>query len=154
MTKVLRTRSASFPARFKSCAVKLYPDTEKLESSVTNKAKLILTWVLDHYILDKRVDMITTINESMSFEFLQTKVSWNQASELCKEMGGLLPYFTSRQDLEDLLIYFKIRGYLIPWGVMDPKLSIQAVVEIYIGLKYYSNDVSHKLYLLLDNMHN
>ena len=48
---------------------------------------------------------------------------------LCKEMGGFLPYFTSRQDLEELLTYFKIR-------------YIQPVVEIYIDLQYYSFVVS------------
>ena len=140
--KLLRMRFVSFPGRFRSCYLKIYSNTEVLES-IDDKAKLILSWVPDYYNMDKRIDMITTINESIYFEFLQTKISWNQASKLCKDMEGFLPYFTSRQDLEDLLTYFKLRGYLIPWDLMDLTLYIQAVMEIYIGLKYYSNKVGY-----------
>ena len=38
-------------------------------------------------------------------------LSWNQACSLCKEAGYSLPYFTSRESLDDLLAVFKMSQY-------------------------------------------
>ena len=65
----------------------------------------------------------------MIFQLPNTKKSWNDASQLCKKIGGYLPYFTSRQDLEEL------------FGVLMLSQDIPSIAYMYIGLKYNSNQV-------------
>ena len=52
---------------------------------------------------------------NMDNNFSQEKLSWIEASNLCKDAGGLLPYFTSRQDLDDLILILKSsrHGFLL-----------------------------------------
>ena len=48
--------------------------------------------------------------------------TWNEASELCESVGGHLPVFNSRDDMEEVLTIFKTIHYM------------PAVPAIYIGL--------------------
>ena len=50
--------------------------------------------------------------------------SWEKASDLCRSIEGYLPYFTSREDLDELLALFKM------------SLEIPPIEAIYIGLKF------------------
>ena len=50
--------------------------------------------------------------------------SWTQASELCKKAGAYLPYFTNREDLEELLAMLKLSQDMPP------------IEAIFIGLRF------------------
>ena len=50
--------------------------------------------------------------------------SWSEASDLCREAGGNLPYFISRTDLEELIALLKLSTDLLP------------IESLYIGLKF------------------
>ena len=56
--------------------------------------------------------------------------TWNEASALCKSIGGYLPYFHSEKELEDLLASLKLSQ------------DIPAIEGLFIGLKYNINKVS------------
>ena len=46
------------------------------------------------------------------------KVSWIEASEVCKKEGAMLPYFTNRKDLDKLIRLFKLsRGPFLQEGI-------------------------------------
>ena len=64
------------------------------------------------------------------FKFYQRK-NWNEASQICKDIGGYLPYFTNRLDLEELLSFLKLKLWK----------EIPIIYEIFIGLKYELNQV-------------
>ena len=69
-------------------------------------------------------------NNDVIFKFFSNKKSWTEASEICKNIGGYLPYFTSRQHLEEFLaLYNKFNN------------DIPTIIEMFIGLKYNVNKV-------------
>ena len=46
------------------------------------------------------------------------KLSWIEASERCKNLGAMLPYFTSRKDLDQLIRVLKLtRGHFLQEGI-------------------------------------
>ena len=49
-------------------------------------------------------------------------ISWREASELCRDIGGYLPYFTSREELDELLALLKLSP------------DIHPIEALYIGL--------------------
>ena len=55
------------------------------------------------------------------------KLSWMEASKLCKDEGGLLPYFTSRQELDQLILFVKLSRHGFP------------LEELFIGLVHSPN---------------
>ena len=52
---------------------------------------------------------------NIKFNIKLYKLSWIEASNMCKEAGALLPYFTSRQDLDQLLRVLRLSrdGFLL-----------------------------------------
>ena len=58
------------------------------------------------------------------------KVSWNEASEMCTDMGGYLPFFTFKKDLDELIALLKLSQAIPP---------IQA---LFIGLQFNGHMVS------------
>ena len=69
------------------------------------------------------------------FKFVDTKISWKEASDLCKGFGGYLPYFTSRHHVEQLLAFFKLSEAISP------------MAQMFIGLKSYTSEVSLLVHL-------
>ena len=72
-----------------------------------------------HYILYSK--------EFAFFEFERLKdtsdyTSWREASELCRDIGGYLPYFTSKEELDELLAFLKLSSEIHP------------IEAVYIGL--------------------
>ncbi len=56
---------------------------------------------------------------------LYQRLSWNRASQLCRDTGGgYLPHFTSNEALRELIAFFKLSQYLAP------------IEAICIGLRY------------------
>ena len=53
--------------------------------------------------------------------------TWNEASELCESVGGHLPVFNSRDDLDEFLAIFKVTPYM------------PAIPAIYIGFSVNEN---------------
>ena len=68
------------------------------------------------------IEFITTPDKSIMLRLYEAPKSWNEASETCKDVGGYLPYFTSRTNLEELLGFVKT-------------LRITQILKIFIGLK-------------------
>ena len=111
--------------------------------------KLIFKWIFDIYSVNNyRLEIktsqtvtvkINTFNvifsqterkrKSLVLQFYNTKKSWNDASLLCKKIGGYLPYFTNRQDLEEL------------FSLLMLSQNIPSIANMYIGLKYNLNKV-------------
>ena len=60
-------------------------------------------------------------------KFSPNKLSWMEASKLCKDAGGLLPYFTSRWDLDQLILFVKLSRHGFP------------LEGLFIGLVYSPN---------------
>ena len=80
--------------------------------------------------------MIEWFNQSLFLAFYRGKLSCSEASEQCKIIGGHLPVFTSKRDLDKLLAFFKITNYLKHEDHVEP------IFQMYIGLRHYSNKVS------------
>ena len=123
-----------------------------------DKSSFVVTWILDNYDQyrfyphqnikdlfsyldidsDNMYQNITVIpinredksNKFIVFKLHQPKMSWNKASQICKDIGGYLPYFTSRDDLDELLAFLKLS-----W-------SIPTIIYMHIGLKFELNKVS------------
>ena len=55
-----------------------------------------------HYII------ISNTPDSIDNKISPYKLSWMEASKLCKDAGGLLPYFRSKQDLDQLILFVKL----------------------------------------------
>ena len=64
------------------------------------------------------------------FKFLDIKISWKEASDLCKEVGGYLPYFTSQHHMEEFLAFFKSSEVISP------------MAQIFIGLRSNASEVN------------
>ena len=77
---------------------------------------------------------------NMDNNFSQEKLSWIEASNLCKDAGGLLPYFTSRQDLDDLILILKSsrHGFLLE--------------GLFIGLVYNPINMKVKMFHLYNTV--
>ena len=58
------------------------------------------------------------------------KISWIEAADLCKHIGGYLPCFTSLQEQDELIAFFKLSR------------DIPAIEAVYIGLRYNYTTVS------------
>ena len=57
-------------------------------------------------------------------------ISWNEASESCKEMDGYLPYFIHKQHLDELIAFVKLSKDIPP------------TQALFIGLAFIKNKVS------------
>ncbi len=66
----------------------------------------------------------------MSFQLYKEKKSWTAAKQICKEFGGYLPSFTSKEHLDKFLAFIKLAG------------KPPAITSIFLGLKYSSEKVS------------
>ena len=67
------------------------------------------------------------------------KLSWIEASKLCKDEGGLLPYFTSRQELDQLILFVKLSRHGFP------------LEGLFIGL-IYSPNINKVIHLHLQHV--
>ena len=79
----------------------------------------ILSVKCDNYKLtrgsnDLHYMIISNIPDNMGNKFSANKLSWMEASKLCKNAGGLLPYFTSRWDLDQLILFVKLSRHGFP----------------------------------------
>ena len=54
--------------------------------------------------------------------------SWIEASELCRDVGGYLPYFTSREKLDELLVLLKLSPDIYPIEALYIGLTSNPVV--------------------------
>ena len=61
------------------------------------------------------------------------KLTWNEASNKCKEIGGVLPYFIRRSQFDHFLAFHRL---LEPWIV-----KVLEFIQIFIGLKFSWNEV-------------
>ena len=141
MSKLLTKRHISVSGKFDECRMTIFEDEQNLNGFPIFKTgtTLFLTWILDMYSYKhiQRTQLIEKFNQAIFLTFYGRKLSWNQASDQCKIIGGHLPVFASRVDL-DLLAYFKITKYLKHEDHMEP------IFQMYIGLRDYSNKL--KLY--------
>ena len=71
----------------------------------------------------------SNIKQKIKWHIYKTNISWNEASNICKDEGGYLPYFTNKQQLHELITLFKLSNETL-------------TMKIFIGLKYYSTKVS------------
>ena len=80
-----------------------------------------------HYILYTK--------EFAFFEFERLKdtsdyTSWREASELCRDIGGYLPYFTSREELDKLLAFLKLSSEIHPIEAVYIGLTLNEVLML------------------------
>ena len=61
-------------------------------------------------------------------------VSWNDAADMCSSVGAVLPYFTSREEMDELL-------HLLSHSPLIPPLE-----AVFIGLKYNRKEVNYFMY--------
>ena len=61
--------------------------------------------------------------------------TWENASAMCRLMGGHLPWFGSRDSLSEILAFLKLSQY------------IPTAEAIYIGLKFQENEVSEDCFV-------
>ena len=59
-------------------------------------------------------------------------ISWSEASELCRDIGGYLPYFTSREQLDKLLALLKLSSEIYPIEALYIGLTSNAMVMLMI----------------------
>ena len=63
-------------------------------------------------------------------------ISWSEASELCREVDGYLPYFTSRKELDELLAFLKLSPEIHPIEALYIGLTSNPLVKQSFFLKY------------------
>ena len=69
------------------------------------------------------------------FERLRDKsgyTSWSEASELCRDIGGYLPYFTSREEMDKLLAFLKL-SEIYPIEALYIGLTLNTMVMLLIN---------------------
>ena len=71
----------------------------------------------------------TNYNESVDLN-ASAYLTWNEAHAACRSIGGELPYFNSRRELEELMAFLKLNAGIPP------------LKAIYIGL---SNNFTAKV---------
>ena len=69
--------------------------------------------------------------------FVKKQMTWEDANKMCRLIDGHLPWFGSRDRLNELMAFLKLSQYF-------PTLE-----AIYIGLRFHENDVSKYLYSYL-----
>ena len=65
--------------------------------------------------------------------------SWSEASDLCREAGGNLPYFISRTDLEELIALLKLSTDLLPIESLYIGVKINQSEEVNFSTKMWLN---------------
>ena len=73
--------------------------------------------------------------KKFNFNAWSKKINWEDASYLCGLLGGYLPWFESKDSLNELLSLIKLSNV------------IPTVEAIYIGLKFQENEVSEVFFL-------
>ena len=97
--------------------------TECLESTMPRGSNICLN------ISSKNNRQYFTILNFLTLNKLR-KVSWNEASEICRDMGGYLPFFTFKKQLDELVALLKLSQAVPP------------IQELFIGLQYNAQRVS------------
>ena len=64
------------------------------------------------------------------------KVSWNDASSMCQHMGGLLPIFRSKSELDEFFALITFSHYVPPQDKIFISLSTSEVLIHFIFLNY------------------
>ena len=57
-------------------------------------------------------------------------LSWNEAAQLCKDTGGYLPYFTSRNELEQLIALMKFSKDIFPVEAIYIGLNLNTTIQV------------------------
>ena len=120
LPKLLKKKLISLPGRFYLYEMEVSPKKNVFNSVECRKTKLTFTCLFNHYDLykftlnNKTIQQNTSNGKSHSFslnfiphdlvekklsivfQFYNAKKSWSDASQLCKDMGGHLPFFTSK----------------------------------------------------------
>ena len=69
----------------------------------------------DHYsgvtLENKITKLKDKLRDRMDIVQYEKSLSWEQASQLCRDAGGSLPYFTSRDELEEFIAFIKLEKY-------------------------------------------
>ena len=83
---------------------------------------------------DKRYIVVGDLDTYTNIEHLQrqrkNKISWNKASEICNKLGGHLPHFTSRNDMDKFIVML-LKSDKLPF-----------IEAIHIGLTHDTGQVS------------
>ena len=56
--------------------------------------------------------------------------SWKDANQLCKDIGGHLPYFLSREELEELVDFLKNSPHILPYEALYVGMTINSTHKV------------------------
>ena len=127
-----------------------------LRSVITNKTKFSFRMIQDsnmHYLdrykykckkLNRFVHQIYTLtctlhskidNNRMIMRLIvyTENLTWNEASDKCEKIGGILPYFTSRGNFDHFIGYYRL--------LRPHELGHLESIHVFIGLKFALNEV-------------
>ena len=87
--------------------------------------------------VNSQYNYIIYSKEYSFFEFERLRdisgyISWSEASELCRNIGGHVPFFTSREQLDKLLALLKLSSEIHPIEALYIGLTSNAMVMIII----------------------
>ena len=85
--------------------------------------KIVFTWMPYHF------EYHSNLEQKIKWHIYKINISWNEASKICQDEGGYLPYFTNKQQLHELITLFKLSNETL-------------TMKIFIGLNYYPTKVS------------
>ena len=80
------------------------------------------------------------INQNVSFNLKKLPMSWNEASKTCRKIGGYLPYFSNKEEM-DILIHLLSESYKIPFMealFIGINFNSSEVNNSFIGMKFYA----------------
>ena len=72
------------------------------------------------------------INQNVSFNLKKLPMSWNEASKTCRKIGGYLPYFSNKEEM-DILIHLLSGSNKIPF-----------MEALFIGINFNSSEVNNR----------
>ena len=167
--RLIHQKYISLPGAFMSFEAQFrYLDIKYEHTLMNSSLKVFIIWTFDkykeykHFFYQKATECLESAKPKSSniclnissrnnrkyftiFNFLALnklrEVSWNEASEMCKGIGGYLPFFTFKKDLDELIAFLKLSQAIPP---------IQA---LFIGLQFNAHMVSFLAYCLYSEIY-
>ncbi len=73
--------------------------------------------------------------------------SWREADEMCESVGGTLPYFLSRTDLEEVVAFFKLSPHALPSRYIFIGLAMVSTFCLLFTTRYQSKHLVITLHI-------
>ena len=104
------------------------------ESAFEQKECNYSSYAEDGYFIDKYYYLFesrfTKITGSLIGRLSYTLWSWKDADKLCRNIGGHLPYFLSREELNELTDFLKNSPHILPYEAIYVGMTLNSTQKV------------------------